>query len=167
MPEFMGGQLWYIGMEFVQSFHKGAKTTAGPVVGLVCISLGTVDDLFGQNHFLSKRYRFWSLTQTLPKCIIKIRKRPLPELVFQAVTFHYMLSGISGKIGYMGEVDWDSFIRGLVDIDYNGTLNYETGKTSSNAYGSLQLEYIKVAYQNGLFLLQKYEDMKAKKCHKP
>ena len=65
---------------------------------------------------------------------------------------------------YMGDVDWDSFIRGLVDIDYNGTLNYETGKTSSNAYGSLQLEYIKVAYQNGLFLLQKYEDMKAKKC---
>ena len=67
----------------------------------------------------------------------------------------------------MGDVDWDSFIRGLVDIDYNGTLNYETGKTSSNAYGSLQLEYIKVAYQNGLFLLQKYEDMKATTCHKP
>ncbi len=68
---------------------------------------------------------------------------------------------------YMGDVDWDSFICGLVDIGYDGSLNYETGKTSSNAYGALQLEYIKAAYQSGLFLLQKYEDRKKEKCRNP
>ena len=108
MPEFMGRQLWYIGMEFVQFFHKGAKNAVGPVVGLVCVPLGTVDDLFGQDHFLSKRYRFWSLTQTLPKCIINNRDCPLPELVFQAVTFHYMLACVSGKIGHKPLMDIDT-----------------------------------------------------------
>lgn len=110
MPKFMGRQLWYIGMEFVQFFHKGAKNAVGPVVGLVCISLGTVDDLFGQDHFLPKCYRFWNLTQTLPKCIINNRDCPLPELVFQTVTFHYMLSCISGKIGYKSLMDIDTAV---------------------------------------------------------
>ena len=110
MPKFMGRQLWYIGMEFVQFFHKGAKNAVGPVVGLVCISLGTVDDLFGQDHFLPKCYRFWNLTQTLPKCIINNRDCPLPELVFQAVTFHYMLACVSGKIGHKPLMDIDTAV---------------------------------------------------------
>lgn len=62
---------------------------------------------------------------------------------------------------YMGDVDWDSFLRGLAAIGYDGALSYETGKTSCNAYGSLQLEYVKLAYQNGLFLLRKYEQLLA------
>lgn len=64
---------------------------------------------------------------------------------------------------YMGTVDWDALIRGLVEIGYDGALSYETGKTSANAYGSLQLEYVKMAYKNGLYLLEKYEKMMAEK----
>lgn len=58
---------------------------------------------------------------------------------------------------YMGDVDWDSFFRGLAAIGYDGALSYETGKTSAAAFGSLQLDFIRLAYKNGLYLLEKYE----------
>ena len=69
----------------------------------------------------------------------------------------------SHQLPYMGDVDWDAVIRGLVAIEYDGALNYETGKTSSNSYGSLQLDYMRLAYQNGLYLLEKYETLMAEK----
>ncbi len=61
---------------------------------------------------------------------------------------------------YMGGVDWDDFAQGLADVGYGGALNYETGNVSANAYGTLQLEYVKMAYQNGLFLLEKCMEKK-------
>ncbi|WP_455583027.1 sugar phosphate isomerase/epimerase family protein [Dysosmobacter sp.] len=61
---------------------------------------------------------------------------------------------------YMGNTDWDSLIRGLLAIGYDGALSYETGNVSANAYGSLQLEYIKMMYQNGLYLLGKHEALR-------
>lgn len=68
---------------------------------------------------------------------------------------------------YMGDVDWDSVLRGLAAIGFDGAFSYETGKTSSNAYGSLQLEFIRLAYQNGLYLLEKYETLRAEQAASP
>lgn len=68
----------------------------------------------------------------------------------------------SHQLPYMGDIDWDSVIRGLVAIDYRGTLNYESGKTSARAYGTLQLDFMRLAYQNGKYLLEKYEKAKEK-----
>lgn len=65
---------------------------------------------------------------------------------------------------YIGDVDWDSVLRGLVEIDYDGTLNYETGNTSANASGWLQLEYMKLAYQNGKYLAERFETLKQQKA---
>lgn len=67
---------------------------------------------------------------------------------------------------YIGDVDWDSVLQALVDIDYGGTLNYESGKTSANAYGSLQMDFVKLSYQNGLFLRDKYERYKRMKSER-
>lgn len=64
---------------------------------------------------------------------------------------------------YIGDIDWDSVLRGLVDIGYDGTLNFEAGNTSARAHGWLQLEYMKLAYQNGRYLLERYETMKREK----
>lgn len=58
---------------------------------------------------------------------------------------------------YMGSVDWTAVIETLVEIDYQGSLNYETGKTSIQAAGEVQMNLIRMTYENGLYLLERYE----------
>ena len=65
---------------------------------------------------------------------------------------------------FMGDVDWDAVLRGLAAIGYEGSFSYETGKTSANAYGSLQREFIKLAYRNGLYLMERYEALKRERA---
>ena len=59
---------------------------------------------------------------------------------------------------YMGDIDWDDVVQGLTDIGYDGALNYETGNVSANAYGTLQIEYVKMAYRSGQFLMEKCKE---------
>ena len=57
---------------------------------------------------------------------------------------------------YMGSVDWPGVINTLVEIGYQGSLNYETGKVTIGAYGAIQLELVKMTYRSGLYLLDCY-----------
>ena len=57
---------------------------------------------------------------------------------------------------YMGEVDWPVVIQALVEIGYEGSLNYETGKVACGAGGEVQMELARATYQNGLCLLNAY-----------
>ncbi|MBP3701804.1 MAG: sugar phosphate isomerase/epimerase [Lachnospiraceae bacterium] len=63
---------------------------------------------------------------------------------------------------YMGTVDWNAVLEALVEIGYQGTLNYETGKVTKKAAGEMQLELVKMCYRNGLYLLDMYEQTKKK-----
>ena len=58
---------------------------------------------------------------------------------------------------YMGTVVWPEVMEALVEIGYSGTLNYETGKVTSEAYGEIQLGLVELTYRNGLYLLDLYE----------
>lgn len=64
---------------------------------------------------------------------------------------------------YMGEIDWTGFINALVEVGYEGNLNYETGKITFQSWGEVQMDLVKMTYKNGLYLLDCYEKaMKAK-----
>lgn len=63
---------------------------------------------------------------------------------------------------YMGTVDWQAVIDTLVEIGYEGTLNYETGKVTQKAAGEIQLELVRMTYRNGLYLMDMYNKAKAK-----
>ena len=58
---------------------------------------------------------------------------------------------------YMGTIDWDGVLDALVDIGYEGSMNYETGKVTIEAYGDIQLELVKMVYRNGEYLMKRYE----------
>lgn len=65
---------------------------------------------------------------------------------------------------FMGEVNWYAFVEALVDVDYQGTLNYETQSMSVKApSGEMQMMYAKLVYDNGMFLLSLYEEAKKNK----
>lgn len=64
---------------------------------------------------------------------------------------------------YMGDVDWESFLEGLVDIGYDGDLSYESGNVSANSFGELQLQYVKMAYDNGCYLRQRFEELRRRR----
>lgn len=57
---------------------------------------------------------------------------------------------------YMGEVDWPAVLNALVEISYEGSMNYETGKVAIGGCGDVQLELVRATYQNGLCLLDSY-----------
>lgn len=59
---------------------------------------------------------------------------------------------------YMGDVDWDDFLEGLVDIGYDGALSYESGNVSANSFGEMQLEFVRMAYRNGCYLRDRWEE---------
>jgi sugar phosphate isomerase/epimerase len=59
---------------------------------------------------------------------------------------------------WMGQVNWDDVIRALVEINYPGTLNYETGKTSKYAYGEAQKQLIRLSYNNACYFAKRYEE---------
>ena len=58
---------------------------------------------------------------------------------------------------FMGTVDWPGVVSALVEIGYAGTLNYETGKVTKTAYGEIQMDFVRLTYQNGLYLQGMYE----------
>ena len=62
---------------------------------------------------------------------------------------------------FMGEIDWESLLTALVEIDYQGVLNYEVGKVVKWAPEALQREMMKTVYANGCQLLVMYEKIEA------
>ena len=64
---------------------------------------------------------------------------------------------------FMGEVKWEDVIRALVDIGYDGTLNYESAKACSQACGEAQMQLIRLSYENACYLNQLFEEELAKK----
>ena len=68
---------------------------------------------------------------------------------------------------FMGEVNWYDFVDALVDVDYQGSLNYEAHKMSSMApSGEMQMMLAKLMYDNGEFLLGLYNEALTKKGKK-
>lgn len=63
---------------------------------------------------------------------------------------------------FMGEIDWESVLTALVEINYQGVLNYEVGKVVKWAPEALQPEILKTVYANGCQLLAMYEEIKAR-----
>ena len=64
-------------------------------------------------------------------------------------------------IPFMGTVDWQDFVEGLVDIDYHGVLNYEVGNFCKGAPKELQRIMLQTVYENANLLLQMYNEAKA------
>ena len=64
---------------------------------------------------------------------------------------------------YMGTVEWPEVMDALVEIGYEGTLNYETGPVARGASGEFQMSLIRLTYRNGQFLLDLYEKALAKR----
>jgi len=64
---------------------------------------------------------------------------------------------------YMGDVDWDDFLEGLVDIGYDGALSYESGNVSANSFGEMQLEFVRMAYRNGCYLRDRWEEKRRRR----
>lgn len=60
----------------------------------------------------------------------------------------------------MGDVDWPKVLEALVDIGYQGTLNYETGKVAREAGGAMELDLVRMAYANQDYLLKLYEEIR-------
>lgn len=58
---------------------------------------------------------------------------------------------------WMGQINWDDVIRALVEIDYPGTLNYETGKVGKYAYGEAQKQLMRLSYNSACYFQQQYE----------
>ena len=63
---------------------------------------------------------------------------------------------------YMGEVKWEDVIRALVDIGYEGTMNYESAKACTQADGEAQMQLIRLSYANACYLRDLYEQELAK-----
>jgi sugar phosphate isomerase/epimerase len=57
----------------------------------------------------------------------------------------------------MGDIKWADVIGALVDVGYDGTLNYETGKMAMEAYDEIQLNLVRLTYENGLYFVKQYE----------
>ncbi len=57
---------------------------------------------------------------------------------------------------FMSKVDWADFIEGLIDVNYQGVLNYEVGKVAKNAPADFQPRIFKTVYANGMALLEMY-----------
>lgn len=53
---------------------------------------------------------------------------------------------------FMGTVDWNAVIGALADIDYQGTLNYETPKATSMASGAIQENLLGLCHANARYL---------------
>ncbi len=63
---------------------------------------------------------------------------------------------------YMGSVNWQSVIDALVEVGYDGTVNYETGKVSKGATGDMQMELMRMSYRNACYLRSEIEKAKEK-----
>ena len=64
---------------------------------------------------------------------------------------------------YMGEVDWPAVLEALVDIDYQGVLNYEVGKVAKTAPSALQPALLESCHANGVLLLEMYDTIRREK----
>lgn len=62
---------------------------------------------------------------------------------------------------FMGQINWESILKALVQIDYQGALNYEVGRVTKRAPWELQKIMMHYVYQNGCQLLEMYEKFKA------
>lgn len=62
---------------------------------------------------------------------------------------------------FMGSVDWKGVLTALVEIDYQGVLNYEVGNMIKLAPWDLQMIMMPYIYKNGCQLLELYEKIKA------
>lgn len=64
---------------------------------------------------------------------------------------------------FMGEICWEDVIRALVDVNYEGTINFETNKPISGASGELQREHVRLGYDTACYLRDWLEREKVKK----
>lgn len=58
---------------------------------------------------------------------------------------------------FMSNVDWSDFIEGLIDVNYQGVMNYEVGKVAKNAPADFQPRVLRTVYANGMALVEMYE----------
>ncbi|MBP3701805.1 MAG: sugar phosphate isomerase/epimerase [Lachnospiraceae bacterium] len=63
---------------------------------------------------------------------------------------------------FMGENDWESFLQALVDIDYQGVLNYEVGMVAKRMPTVLQWEMMKSVHESGRLFCQMYDQIRAR-----
>ncbi len=63
---------------------------------------------------------------------------------------------------FMGEIKWEDVIRALADVNYEGTLNFETNKPITGASGELQKEHVRLGYDTACYLRDWLEREKKK-----
>lgn len=64
---------------------------------------------------------------------------------------------------FMGEVDWEAVLEALVDIDYQGVLNYEVGPVLKKAPAKLQQRLLPYVRENGRAMVELYEQIRQRK----
>lgn len=67
-------------------------------------------------------------------------------------------------IPFMGTVNWQDFVEGLVDVDYQGVLNYEVGNFCKGAPRDLQPIMLQTVYENGMLLKRMFDEAKARRA---
>lgn len=63
---------------------------------------------------------------------------------------------------FMGYINWESVMRGLAKIDYDGDLTYETNQVGIKAKGELQDAFVRLTYENGCYLRKLFDEERAK-----
>lgn len=61
---------------------------------------------------------------------------------------------------FMGYINWESVVRGLAKIEYDGDLTYETNQVGIKAKGELQDAFLRLTYENGCYLMKMFEEAK-------
>lgn len=63
---------------------------------------------------------------------------------------------------FMGYINWESVMRGLAKIDYDGDLTYETNQVGIKAKGELQDAFVRLTYENGCYLRKMFDEERTK-----
>ncbi len=69
-------------------------------------------------------------------------------------------------IPFLGTVDWEDFVEGLVDINFQGVLNYEVGAFCNNTPRELQKIMLRTVYDNAMLLKGMYDTARANRAGK-
>ena len=110
MAQLMGREHRDPRMGLVQHPHKRAVHPVFPVVGLIGLSLGTVEDLLRQHGTLPQVHRPGRLTKPLPQLLVRDGDGTPAEFVFQAVALHYQLILLHRVIHHQTLIDVDTLL---------------------------------------------------------
>lgn len=76
-----------------------------------------------------------------------------PRLIALHINDNHKGRGDEHLLPYLGDIDWESVIRALVEIGYAGDLTYEVGPMCKNApRGPFQKTFLKAIYENHVCL---------------